>query len=87
MKNTSLSFSSFLAFVLCIIPAVVAQADDDDDDSSQSLQISAAEPDLEDGTLLITGTNFAGGTSFNGTVQLFFQPETGPDSLTVLSFD
>ena len=39
------------------------------------MRIVAAEPDLEAGTLLITGFNFSTGSSFDGVVELFFPPD------------
>ena len=54
---------------------------------NRNLRIVAAEPDLDAGTLLITGYNFSRGESFNGVVKLFFPPEEGPTVLTVIEFD
>ena len=84
MKYTQLISIRFLAFVLCIIPAVVAHAQND---NGQTLEITAAEPDLGAGTMLITGTNFSRGATFDGIVQLFFPPDSGPADLVVVSFD
>ena len=61
--------------------------DDNGDPGSGTLRIVASEPDLEAGTLLITGFNFSKGDSFNGVVKLFFPPEQGPTELTVIEFD
>ena len=63
--------------------------DKDGGGGSQALRIVAAEPDLEAGTLLITGFNFSTGSSFDGVVELFFPPdaEEVPAVLTVISFD
>ncbi len=63
--------------------------DKDGEQGSRNLRIVAAEPDLEAGTILITGFNFSTGSSFDGVVELFFpsDAEEGPAELTVISFD
>ena len=94
--NKKTIVSGLIAFVLIFSnPLLLADGgkNDKDDDkdggnnNNRPLVITAAEPDFDAGTLLITGRNFSRGAHFRGKVRLFFPPEFGSTKLTVIGFD
>ena len=60
-------------------------SDNSDKKKGKPLQILGAEPNLDDGTMIISGKNF-GGNEFKGVVKLFVTTQ-GICELTALAFD
>ena len=93
MKINYLSGFLLALLIVCnplLINAKGGGKKDDDKDSKKKdakhLRILGAEPNLDDGTLLISGINFSKNNQFKGKVKLYI-PTQGVCPLDIIAFD